>query len=205
MLMWSQSGISLSGSNMFNMGQTVFYANSQDFMPVNFENRSNKITLSIFRGRRFKWGTFALKGNFSYSINKFKYLYSMSGISADNVTESNIETMTSNLIPSLELWYIFLQKESVFIYTSVGSYGIFSDLNITSNNNENTYEYNTLIPFIRIGTQLNYGRFFINPFISFDLEGFTFEELGKIFENSNLQSQFTNYTLRSGLEFGIMF
>ena len=131
-------------------------------MPITYETRNNKITLSIFRGRKFKIGTIAIKANVSYSINNTQY------DSGNTPNIPNYETIKKSLIPSIELWYIMFQTKTTFIYVSIGGYGIIEDLNIfTSEDNDDLYEYNGIIPFARTGLQLNYGRFFINPFISF--------------------------------------
>ena len=66
------------------------------------------------------------------------------------------------------------------------------------------YEYNGIIPFVRTGLQLNYGRFFINPFISFDLQQINFNKFSDILD-SDIEEIIKNYTVRTGLEFGIMF
>ena len=197
----SQSGISISGLSQFNVGQSIFPSN-EGFHPVSYEVRNNKITLSIFRGRKLKIGTIAVKGNVSYDINN-TYYYAES-----NLNIPNYEVIKRSLIPSLELWYIVFQNEKVFIYTSLGSYGVIENLNIDQESNVDleisVYEHNGIIPFIRTGVQLNYGRFFINPFISFDLQKIDFNKFNDIFE-ANLKEAIENYTIRTGLEFGIMF
>ena len=195
----SQSGISLSGTSMFYLGQTLFPSNTQELLPINFQARNTKVTLSMFRGRKFKFGTLALNVNMSYSINNIKYSDSeLLGI-------YNHETSTKNLIPELELWYIILQTRNIFIYSSVGGYGVLSDLNTSSSDDNNIlHEYNQLIPFARIGLQLNYGKFFINPFISFDLKGIEFDKINEIWQ-AEFRDLIQNYNIRSGLELGIMF
>ena len=200
LFMLGQSGISLSGSSMFHLGQTVLpaevqFPENETFLPINFESRNNKVTLSLLRGRKFKFGILALNLNISYSSNSIEYKNS------EFQTIDDLKTNTKNLIPSVEVWWIFLQRENTFLYTSLGGYGIFSDLNINDNY---TYEYNEIIPFLRVGTQLNYGKFFLNPFVSFDLDGISFNEIGDVFE-IDLQTHIKNYSIRSGLEFGIMF
>mgnify|MGYP001373797779 CR=1 FL=1 len=200
----SQSGISLSGSSTFQMGQHVFDFNSPEIEPINIETRNNKITLSYLRGRKLKIGTFLIKSSISYNIDKTTYNDSNTP-NSESLELYDLRTTTANIIPSFELWCVILQNENTFVYTSFGGYGILSNLTINSGNITNTYEYNRLIPFFRIGTQLNYGKLFINPFISFDLKGMEFESLNEIFSNTNIETQFQNYKIRTGLEFGIMF
>ena len=194
----AQSGISLSGASQFNIGQTVNNLNN-DFLPVNYESRMNKLTLSLFRGRKFRFGTLAVNAKISYSINQINYEYS------EISDVSNYKIRTINVIPALEFWYIMFQTENIFLYSSIGNYGIISDLNIGSHDYENNiFEYNKIIPFFRLGTQLSYGRFFINPFVSFDLKGIEFDKFEELW-NFELKDQLQNYSIRSGLEFGIMF
>ena len=66
------------------------------------------------------------------------------------------------------------------------------------------YEYNSLVPFLRTGVQLNYNRFFLNPFISFDLEQIRFNSFSDIF-NADVGDKIKNYSIRTGLECGILF
>jgi hypothetical protein len=137
--------------------------------------------------------------NLSYSINNIQY----EGNNEFGIP--NYETMKKSLIPKIELWHIIFQRENTFIYTSIGGYGILQDLNIFSSDEENElYEYNSIIPFVRTGLQLSYGKFFINPFISFDLEEINFDKLSDIW-NVNIKSTIQNYNFRTGVEFGIMF
>ena len=166
---------------------------------MNYKSRNNQITLSIFRGRKFKIGTFAINASLTYNINNTQY-------EANSIMEiSDYEVITKNIIPKLELWHIVLQRNNVFIYNSIGGYGILQDLNLSESSGQNElYEYNSIIPFLRTGVQISYGKFFVNPFISFDLQEITFEELSDI-TSVNLKKTIQNYTFRSGLEFGIMF
>ena len=195
-----QSGISLSGGSQFYNGQIIIPANNGVFNPINYQSRDNTITLSIFRGRKFKIGTLALNANLSYSINNIHYKPE-----ENNLNIPNYETIKKSLIPRLELWYIMFQTEKTFIYTSLGGYGIIQDINIFASEEENNlYEYNGLIPFIRTGMQVNYGRFFINPFISFDLQEINYNNISDVLE-INIKETVSNYNIRSGLEFGIMF
>ena len=194
-----QSGISLSGTSQFNYGQSISPLINGEFLPINYESRNNQITLSIFRGRKFKIGTFAINMNLSYSINNTQY----QGNNEFGIP--NYETIKKSLIPKIELWHIIFQRENTFIYTSIGGYGILQDLNIFSSDEENElYEYNGIIPFLRTGLQLSYGKFFINPFISFDFQQINFDNFSDIW-NTSLKSTIQNYTFRTGLEFGIMF
>tara|TARA_B100000427_G_C15449884_1_gene569088 strand:- start:547 stop:1182 length:636 start_codon:yes stop_codon:yes gene_type:complete len=195
----SQSGISLSGSSQFYTGQSIIPLSSGNFYPVNLKSRNHQITLSIFRGKKFKIGTFAINASLSYSINNVRY--SME----EEVAIDDYETTQISIMPKVGLWHIIFQKQNIFIYTSVGGFAVIEDLNIISPENKETpYEYNVMIPFFRTGIQLNYGKFFINPFISFDLQEIDFVELKNI-GDLNLKEKLTNYTIRSGLEFGIMF
>ena len=52
--------------------------------------------------------------------------------------------------------------------------------------------------------QVNYGKLYINPFLSFDLEDIRFENWNELVE-ADLNNALKNYTIRSGIEFGIMF
>ena len=69
---FSQSGISISGSSQFNIGESVLLINNV-FEPQNYEQRHNSVTVSIFRGRKFKIGTIVLKGELSYNIENTTY------------------------------------------------------------------------------------------------------------------------------------
>ena len=93
------------------------------------------------------------------------------------------------MIPSLEIWHIFFQNEKTFLYASIGGYGIIQNLNFEND----VYEYNSLVPFLRTGVQLNYNRFFLNPFISFDLEQIKFNSINDIF-NANMGDKIKNYS-----------
>jgi len=195
-----QSGISLSGGSQFYNGQVIIPTATETFSPVNYQSRDHSVTLSIFRGRKFKLGTFALNANLSYSINNIHYKPE-----DNNLGIPNYETIKKSLIPRLELWYIMFQTEKTFIYTSLGGYGIIQDINMFASEEENeAYEYNGLIPFIRTGMQINYGKFFINPFISFDLQEINYNNVSDIFD-IDIKETINNYNIRSGLEFGIMF
>ena len=199
MISIGQSGISLSGSSEFSHGQSIIPVNLEAYTSMNYKSRNNQITLSIFRGRKFKIGTFAINASLTYNINNTQY-------EANSIMEiSDYEVITKNIIPKLELWHIVLQMNNVFIYNSIGGYGILQDLNLSESSGQNElYEYNSIIPFLRTGVQISYGKFFVNPFISFDLQEITFEELSDI-TSVNLKKTIQNYTFRSGLEFGIMF
>ena len=199
MISIGQSGISLSGSSEFRHGQSIIPVNLEAYTSMNYKSRNNQITLSIFRGRKFKIGTFAINASLTYNINNTQY-------EANSIIEiSDYEVITKNIIPKLELWHIVLQRNNVFIYNSIGGYGILQDLNLSESSGQNElYEYNSIIPFLRTGVQISYGKFFVNPFISFDLQEITFEELSDI-TSVNLKKTIQNYTFRSGLEFGIMF
>jgi len=194
----SQSGISISGMSQFNIGESIIPQNNH-YTPISYENRNNNITLSIFRGRKFRIGTLAVKGSISYSIENTKY-HGANNIAPYKVTKRH-------LIPSLEFWHILFQSEKAFLYTSVGSYGIIQNLNTKEESKitENTvYEYNGIVPFLRTGVQLNYNRFFLNPFVSFDLETIRFDSTNDIF-NTDIKERIKNHTIRTGLECGIMF
>jgi len=79
------------------------------------------------------------------------------------------------------------------------------DLNLLSSNNEqNTLNYNAIIPFLRSGLQINYGKLFINPFISFDLDKIEFGEVNEILD-ADFKQLIKDYSIRTGLNFGIMF
>ncbi|MAZ58603.1 MAG: hypothetical protein CMP56_04280 [Flavobacteriales bacterium] len=199
MITIAQSGISLSGSSQFYEGQSIIPVNPDSYSTMNYKSRDNQITLSIFRGRKFKMGTFAINASFTYSINNTQY-------KPNNIMGINsYDVIRKHIIPKLELWHILLQRKNIFIYNSIGGYGLLQDLNLTTSNDQNEiYEYNSIIPFLRTGVQISYGKFFINPFISFDLQEITFAEFSDI-ANINLKNTIQNYNFRSGLEFGIMF
>ena len=199
MITIAQSGISLSGSSEFYQGQSIIPVNPELYSTTNYKSRNNQITLSIFRGRKFKIGTFAINASFTYSINNTQY-------NGNNIMGINdYEVVAKNIIPKLELWHIILQRKNIFIYNSIGGYGVLQDLNLSEYADQNElYEYNSIIPFLRTGVQISYGRFFINPFVSFDLQEITFDKLIDV-GNINLKQTLQNHTFRSGLEFGIMF
>jgi hypothetical protein len=64
--------------------------------------------------------------------------------------------------------------------------------------------YNALIPFVRSGLQINYGKLFINPFISFDLDKIKFDEFNE-FLDTDFKQLIKDYSIRTGVKFGIMF
>ncbi len=194
----SQSGISVSGSSQFNIGETIFPLDN-NYIPISYEQRNNSVTLSLFRGRKFRIGTIALKGSLSYNIEKTKYQNNINNpVLASSI--DNYTTIKRSLIPSLEIWHIFFQNEKTFLYASIGGYGIIQNLNFEND----VYEYNSLVPFLRTGVQLNYNRFFLNPFISFDLEQIRFNSFTDIF-NADMGDKIKNYSIRTGLECGILF
>ncbi len=194
----SQSGISVSGSSQFNIGETIFPLDN-NYIPISYEQRNNSVTLSLFRGRKFRIGTIALKGSLSYNIEKTKYQNNINNpVLASSI--DNYKTIKRSLIPSLEIWHIFFQNEKTFLYASIGGYGIIQNLNFEND----VYEYNSLVPFLRTGVQLNYNRFFLNPFISFDLEQIRFNSFTDIF-NADMGDKIKNYSIRTGLECGILF
>ena len=194
----SQSGISISGSSQFNIGETIFPVDN-NYVPISYEQRNNSVTLSLFRGRKFRIGTIALKGSLSYNIEKTKYQNNINNpVLASSI--DNYKTIKRSLIPSLEIWHIFFQNEKTFLYASIGGYGIIQNLNFKND----VYEYNSLVPFLRTGVQLNYNRFFLNPFISFDLEQIRFNSFTDIF-NADMGDKIKNYSIRTGLECGILF
>ena len=194
----SQSGISVSGSSQFNIGETIFPLDN-NYIPISYEQRNNSVTLSLFRGRKFRIGTITLKGSLSYNIEKTKYQNNINNpVLASSI--DNYKTIKRSLIPSLEIWHIFFQNEKTFLYASIGGYGIIQNLNFEND----VYEYNSLVPFLRTGVQLNYNRFFLNPFISFDLEQIRFNSFTDIF-NADMGDKIKNYSVRTGLECGILF
>jgi len=194
----SQSGISVSGSSQFNIGETIFPVDN-NYIPISYEQRNHSVTLSLFRGRKFRIGTIALKGSLSYNIEKTKYQNNINNpVLASSI--DNYKTIKRSLIPSLEIWHIFFQNEKTFLYASIGGYGIIQNLNFEND----VYEYNSLVPFLRTGVQLNYNRFFLNPFISFDLDQIRFNSFTDIF-NADMGDKINNYSIRTGLECGILF
>ena len=200
LFIFGQSGISMSGLSQFNTGESIVLIDG-NIEPHTYEKRNNSITVSIFRGRKFSIGTIALKGDISYNIEKTNYFN-------ESISINEHEIITRSLVPSLELLYILFQSKKAFLYSSLGSYAIIQNLNIS----EETYlvtedflsKYNSITPFARIGFQVNSGRFFINPFISFDLEKINFNAVDEIL-TANLKEKIENYSIRTGLSFGIMF
>jgi len=197
---FSQSGISVSGTSQFNIGESIIPVGSH-YEPISYDQRNNNITVSVFRGRKFSIGTFALKGSVSYRTENTKY-------NTNLIDVNNYDIVTRSLMPSLEVWYIFFQRDNIFLYASTGGYGIIQNLNIEKTTSfdleKNTYDYNSLVPFFRTGMQLNYNRFFMNPFVSFDLEKIDFNTFNNIFE-IDFKEKIKNYNIRTGIEFGIMF
>ena len=200
--LWSfgQSGISMSGLSQFNTGESIVLINGS-IEPLTYEQRNNSITVSIFRGRKFSIGTIALKGDISYSIEKTNYFN-------ESIPINDYEIITRSLVPSLELLYILFQSKKAFLYSSLGSYAVIQNLNISEENHVVTEDflskYNSITPFARIGFQVNSGRFFINPFISFDLEKINFNSIDEVF-TVDLKEKIENYSIKTGLSFGIMF
>ena len=192
-----QSGISLSGSSQFSNNQSLIIDANNVFSTTPVEIRKNELSLSIFRGRKFIIGTIALNASVSYSVSKTNYI-------GEIVLEDH-EIIKKSIIPSVELWYILLQTRTTFLYTSIGGYGILEDLNLFSaNNDQNTLNYNAVIPFLRSGLQINYGKLFINPFISFDLDKIEFDEFKEILD-ADFKQLIKDYSIRTGVNFGIMF
>ncbi len=192
-----QSGISISGSSQFYNSQTLILGNNNAFYTSPITARNNQMTLSVFRGKKYKIGTLAIKGSLSYNVNIINY--------SDESEFTNHEIINRNIIPALELWYIFVEKQSTFIYSSIGTYGTLEELNLFINESkQNEFQYNSIVPFIRLGMQVNYGKLYINPFLSFDLEDIRFENWNELVE-ADLNNALKNYTIRSGIEFGIMF
>ena len=192
-----QSGISLSGSSQFSNNQSLIIDADNVFSTTPVEIRKNELSLSIFRGRKFIIGTIALNASVSYSVSKTNYI--------GEIVLEDYEIIKKSIIPSVELWYILLQTRTTFLYTSIGGYGILEDLNLFSaNNDQNTLNYNAVIPFLRSGLQINYGKLFINPFISFDLDKIEFDEFNEILD-ADFKQLIKDYSIRTGVNFGIMF
>ena len=192
-----QSGISLSGSSQFSNNQSLIIDANNVFSTTPVEIRKNELSLSIFRGRKFIIGTIALNASVSYSVSKTNYI--------GEIVLEDYEIIKKSIIPSVELWYILLQTKTTFLYTSIGGYGILEDLNLFSaNNDQNTLNYNAIIPFLRSGLQINYGKLFINPFISFDLDKIEFDEFNEILD-ADFKQLIKDYSIRTGVNFGIMF
>ena len=187
----------MSGSSQFYNSQTLILGNNNSFYTSPITARNNQMTLSVFRGKKYKIGTLAIKGSLSYNVNIINY--------SDESEFTNHEIINRNIIPALELWYIFVEKQSTFIYSSIGTYGTLEELNLFINESkQNEFQYNSIVPFIRLGMQVNYGKLYINPFLSFDLEDIRFENWNELVE-ADLNNALKNYTIRSGIEFGIMF
>ena len=120
----------------------------------------------------------------------------------------NYEIIERRLVPSLSIQYVLAKNNLLRLYSSIGSYGIFENLNLDQDSNldleTSIYKYNSLIPFIRLGVQLNMGTFTINPFISYEFQNIYFDRLSDI-SSEILQRSLENAGVRTGLRFGILF
>jgi len=200
---WTQIGISVSGSSQFTTGQQLLPLENTVFQPVFYESRNNNISLSMARGRRLIIGEIWLKLRMTYSVINTQYDFSNT-----NPVLINYDIVDRRLMPGVELQYVLLRTQGLYIYSSMGSYTIIENLNIDYPNNvdldASVHTYNGIIPFIRSGLQLNLGLFTINPFVGYDLQTIYFDKLGDI-SSSDLKESLKQGAIRTGIEFGIMF
>ena len=196
----AQSGISVSAKSQFNIGQTILSINEANFQAVDYHENNHALTLAIQKGKKFRLGTMGIKAKFSYSINNINY--NLENFSTYNNT---LSTRSKNIIPELEFWYVLMQRQNLYIYSSFGNYGVLSKLDVDLSDSANSdYNFKKIIPYLRLGLQIDLGRFFLNPFINLEMEGFEFDEIGDFLE-IDYKDQINKNTIRSGLELGIFF
>ena len=198
---WTQIGISISGSSQFTTGQQLLLLENNSFQPVEYESRYNNISASMARGRRLIIGEIWLRLGITYSIIQTSYNFSENNL-------MNYNLIDRRLMPALELQYVLLRRQGLYLYSSIGSYTISENLNIKQSNNLNlpntVHSYNGIIPFFRSGLQLSLGLFTINPFIGYDFKAIYFDRLNDI-SSENFKESLEKGAIRTGLEFGIMF
>ena len=198
-----QSGISISGQSQFGFGEELMPLNNETFEPVLFKNREYAITLSIMRGRKLIIGTFWLHLNVTYQTSNTSYDFIK-----NTLNENNYNLISRRLTPSAELRYVIIQSGNAFLYSSIGSYAVLENLSVEQESETDldliVHKYNGIIPFIRSGMQLDFGRFFINPFLSYDIGIMDFNSFTSL-SQSDFKNALDNASLRTGIKFGIMF
>ena len=198
---YGQMGISLGGHSHFTTGQTLLPISTNEFTSANYTLRTNSISLDWNTGRKFIIGEIWCVFGLTYNTTKKNY---------DFLTTQtmNYEIIERRLVPSLSIQYVLAKNNLLRLYSSIGSYGIFENLNLDQDNNLDLeisiYKYNSLIPFIRLGIQLNMGTFTINPFISYEFQNIYFDRLSDI-SSETLQRSLENAGVRTGLRFGVLF
>lgn len=198
-----QIGISLSGNSYFTTGQTILPIENGDFETVNYEIRNNGIALDWNTGRRLIIGELWCMLGMTYNIRKTVYNWSET-----NTNIADYEIVERRLIPSIRFEYVFLRNQFMALYSGLGGYAIFENLNLDQNNNLDlntlTHKYNGIIPFFRAGIKFNRGNFTINPFIGYELETIYFDQLSNI-STEEWKESFDNANIRSGIRFGLLF
>lgn len=203
MISFSQIGISISGNSYFTNGQTLLPLENGIFETVNYEMRNNGISLDWNTGRRLIIGEVWCMIGMTYNVTKTMYDWSETDTNIDNY-----DIVERRLIPSIKFEYVFLKNEYMALYSGIGGYGIFENLNLDQNNNVDlstlTHKYNGIIPFLRAGIKLNRGNFTINPFIGYELEPIYFDEWSNI-SSEDIDQSFEDANIRTGVQFGIFF
>ena len=203
MISFSQIGISISGNSYFTNGQTLLPLENGIFETVNYEMRNNGISLDWNTGRRLIIGEVWCMIGMTYNVTKTMYDWSETDTNIDNY-----DIVERRLIPTIKFEYVFLRNEYMALYSGIGGYGIFENLNLDQNNNVDlstfTHKYNGIIPFLRAGIKLNRGNFTINPFIGYELEPIYFDEWSSI-SSEEIDQSFENANIRTGVQFGIFF
>ena len=203
MISFSQIGISISGNSYFTTGQTLLPLDNGVFETVNYEIRNNGISLDWNTGRRLIIGEVWCMIGMTYNVTKTMYDWSET-----DANIANYDIVERRLIPSVKFEYVFLRNEYMALYSGIGGYGIFENLNLDQNNNVDlstlTHKYNGIIPFLRAGIKLNRGNFTINPFIGYELEPIYFDEWSNI-SSEDIDQSFENANIRTGVQFGIFF
>jgi hypothetical protein len=203
MISFSQIGISISGNSYFTNGQTLLPLENGIFETVNYEMRNNGISLDWNTGRRLIIGEVWCMIGMTYNVTKTMYDWSETDTNIDNY-----DIVERRLIPTIKFEYVFLRNEYMALYSGIGGYGIFENLNLDQNNNVDlstlTHKYNGIIPFLRAGIKLNRGNFTINPFIGYELEPIYFDEWSNI-SSEDIDQSFENANIRTGVQFGIFF
>tara|TARA_B100001250_G_scaffold384703_1_gene379786 strand:+ start:7238 stop:7885 length:648 start_codon:yes stop_codon:yes gene_type:complete len=203
LISFSQIGVSISGNSYFTTGQTVLPLENGVFETVDYEMRNNGISLDWNTGRKLFIGEVWCMVGMTYSITKTIYNWSET-----NTNIADYDIVERRLIPSITFEYVFLRNGYMVLYSGIGGYAIFENLNLDQENNLDlntlTHEYNGIIPFLRAGVKFNSGNFTINPFIGYELETIYFDELNNI-SSEDLDVSLDNARVRTGVSFGFLF
>ncbi len=199
---YSQIGISIAGSSHFTAGQTILPLQNGTFETAKYEVRNNSISLDWNTGRRLIIGEIWCVLGITYNIIKTDYDFPETNL-------INYELIERRLVPSIALQYVLVSTGSLRIYSSIGTYTIFENLNLEEESNLDldlidNYAYNGIIPFMRTGAQLNLGKFTINPFVGYEFETIYFDKFSDI-SKSDFEKSLENAGIRTGLRFGILF